>query len=403
MAEKQKSVFIVAAGEMQIPAIKTAKDMGFFVIASDKDPDAAGFKYADIPLVLNTKDVDAHIKFALKNKEKYNIAGAFAAADVAVTVSAITNALNLPGIPNEVAFASNNKAEMKKRWLRDGVPTPYSIEVSTVEEAKRVIDKIGEFPVMIKAVDNAASRGSKKIISFDELPDAIEDAKNNSTTRTALVEEFVEGKEYSVETVVFKGVHYHYGMGDRIFGFAPYAIEIGHIDPSRLSMEEQDEINKVVDRAADSLGITFGPAKADAIVTKKGPMVLEMPARLSGGWHSQYTTPLATGRDPIRDVINISTGGSMSIENTIPKFNNVSICKAVFPKPGKVIKISGVKEAEQIAGVAKIIMVVKEGENIREYHNCGNRVCYIITVGKDEKEAFKIWDKAVATIKFEII
>ena len=400
MTKERKSVIIVSAGDMQIPAIKTAKDMGFFVIATDKNPNSSGFKYADLALTIDTKDIDAHVNFALENREKLNIVGAFAAADVAVTVAAITNALGLPGIPNEVAFTSNNKSEMKKRWLRDGVPTPYSIEVKSIDEAKVVLKKIG-FPAMIKAIDNAASRGNKKIESIDELPDALLDAKNNSTTHTALVEEYVEGIEYSVETIVYNNIHYHYGMVDRHFGFSPYAIETGHTNPTEISMELQDAIFNVVDRAADSLGITFGPAKADMIVTKKGPMILEMPARLSGGWHSQYTTPAATGLDPIRDVLTLATGGSISIENTIPKFNHCSVCKAIFPKPGKITRISGISEAENIPGVVKIILTVNEGDIIEDYHNCAQRVCYIITTGPTRSIANSIWDKATGMIKIE--
>lgn len=397
----KKSIIIVSAGEMQIPAILTAKSMGFYVIASDKNPDAAGFEYADLPFVMDTKDINGHVEFALENRKKLNICGAFAGADVAVTVAAITNALNLPGIPMEVAFASNNKAEMKKKWIKDGVPTPLSVEVRDISEARNIIGKF-DFPVMIKAVDNAASRGSKKITSIDELPEAFEDAKRNSSTKTALVEEFVEGIEYSVETIVYKGVHYHYGIVDRHFGFAPFAIETGHTNPTQISMEDQNAIYKVVDSAADSLGITFGAAKADMIVTKRGPMILEMPARLSGGWHSQYTTPLATGLDPIRDVLTLSTGGEISFENSIPKHNNVSVCKAVFPNPGRIKRILNVDKARQIEGVKKIIIVVQEGEIIQEYHNCAQRPCYIITVGKDVNEANRIWEEAATLIKFEI-
>lgn len=398
MKKKQKSIIIVSAGEMQIPAIKTAKEMGFYVIATDKNPNSEGFKFADLSLAIDTKDVNAHVQFALENKNKLNIVGAFAAADVAVTVAAITNALNLPGISNEIAYASNNKAEMKKKWLRDGVPTPNSIEVSNLEEAKIALKKIG-FPAFIKAIDNAASRGNKKINFINELPDALEDAKKHSTTNTALIEEFVEGEEYSVETIIFKGTHYHYGIVDRHFSFSPYAIETGHTNPTNISLEMQNAIYDVVDRASTSLGITFGPAKADMIVTKKGPMVLELPARLSGGWHSQYTTPLAMGLNPIRDVLNMVTGGSISYKNTIPIYNRCSVCMAIFPKPGKIIKIKGIKEAKKIHGLAKIIIVVKEGETINDYKNCAQRPCYIITVGKDREEANQIWEKAAKTIQ----
>ena len=398
MPEAKKSVMIVAAGEMQIPAIMTAKEMGFYVIASDKNPEARGLRYADMPFLRDTKDILAHVEFARQNKERLNIVGAFAGADVATTVAAITDAIKAPGIPMEVAIASNNKAEMKKRWLRDGIPTPYSQEVSTLEEAKGVLERIG-LPAMIKAVDSAASRGSRKVNAYSDLPRALDDARQNSTTKTALVEEFVEGVEYSVETIIFNGVHYHYGIVDRHFGFSPFAIEIGHTNPTDISKSLQDEIYNVVDAAADSLGITFGPAKADMIVTKKGPMILEMPARLSGGWHSQYTTPLATGLDPIRDVLRISTGDSISISDTIPKFSRYSVCKAIFPKPGRIAEISSLEEAEKIPGVAKVILTVREGDIIEDYRNCAQRVCYIITVGVTREEATRIWERAAKTIK----
>lgn len=383
---------------MQIPAIKTAKDMGFQVIASDRDPNAEGFRFVDHPLVIDTKDVKSHVEFAKANKLKLNIIGAFAGADVAVTVAAITNALGLPGIPLQVAIASNNKAIMKKKWLADKVSTPLSIEVKDIKDAKTALERTG-LPAMVKAIDSAASRGSKKIISESELEDALEDAKKHSSTNTAIIEEFVEGNEYSVETIVYKGNHYHFGIVDRHFGFAPYAIEIGHTNPTNLPSDIQEQMYNIVKKAATSLGIEFGPAKADMILTKKGPMILEMTSRLSGGWHSQYTTPLATGLDPIRVALNLATGGKIKKEDTIPRYNRVSMCKAIFPKPGQIIKIDGVDEAKRIKGVAQVILVVKEGDIIPPYKNCAHRVCYIITVADTREAAEKSWVKASETIR----
>jgi len=398
----QRSVMIVGAGLMQLPAIRTALDMGFHVIASDRNPDAPGLALADHALVLDIKDVEGHVAFARANADRLTIAGAFAGADCAVTVAAITNALNLPGIPIEVAVASNNKSTMKKKWLADKVPTPFSVEVKSVEEARRALDKMG-LPLIVKAVDNAASRGSKKISSEAELSDAFEDAKWHSSTRTAIVEQFVDGDEQSVETVVYQGEHYRFGIVDRHFGFAPYLIEIGHTNPSSLPQDAQEQIYHVVQRAAISLGITFGPAKADMILTKKGPMILEMAARLSGGWHSQCTTPLATGLDPIRTVLGLSTGGTMDISDTVPIYHRVSVCKAVFPAPGKITKISGVEESLKIKGVEKALLVVREGDIITEYNNCANRVCYLITVGDTHDEAIKHWQEAAQTVRIETI
>jgi len=399
--DKMRSIIIVGAGIMQIPAIKTAKEMGLNVIATDRNPSAEGFKYADVPVIMDTKDVKGHVKFAIENKEKYNIVGAFAGADVAVTVAGITNALNLPGIPMDIAIRSNNKSLMKKKWLEDGVPTPRSKEVNSIEEAIQAVDELNGFPLMVKAVDSAASRGSRKVENVKELNDAISAAKKFSSTKTAIVEEFVKGEEQSVETIIYNGIHYHCGMVDRHFGFDPYPIEIGHTNPSRLPSYVQEEIYDVVDKAANSLGINFGPAKADTILTNEGPKILEMAARLSGGFHSQYTTPLATGMNPIRAVLNLAIGNPIPIEDVTQKWNKVSVCKAIFPKPGQIVHINGIEKAKQIKGIEQIFLLVKEGDIIPEYKNCTHRICYIISVGDTYEEADKRFEDASKTILIE--
>jgi biotin carboxylase len=394
-----RSVIIVSAGLMQIPAILTAKKMGLNVIATDRDPKAPGFRYADVRVVMDTKDVEGHVRYAIANQEKYNIIGAFAGSDVAITVAAITNALGLPGIPLKVAIRSNNKALMKKKWLQDGIPTAMSFEVTDYDGAVKAIKKIGRFPVMVKAVDSAASRGSRKIDSMDQLKVALIDAKKFSTTGTALIEEHLEGSEQSVETIVYKNIHHRFGIADRIYDFDPYKIEIGHSNPSRLPKKTQEAIYKVVEKAARSLGITFGPAKADMILTKDGPKIIEMPARLSGGFHSQFTTPLSTGMDPIKAALTIATGGHMPASASTHKWNRVSICKCIFPKPGRVVSIIGVEKAKKIKGVEHVIMYTKKGDVISSYKSCADIVCYIIVVGKDYEEANNIFDRAASTVK----
>lgn len=393
----QKGVMILGAGVMQIPLIRKARDMGFFVIASDKSPNAPGFKYSDYALKIDTKNASGHVAFALANKERFNIRGVVAGADVAVTASIISEALGFPGIPVEVALRSNNKWLMKKRWLADGVPTPYAEEVSTLAEAMRVVRKVG-LPCMVKAVDNAASRGSRRIDRVKELAAALKDAKAHSTTNTALIEEYVEGSEQSVEMIVYNGMHLRFGVVDRHFGFEPFPIEIGHTNPSKLPSSVQESLYGVVTRAAESLGIDFGPYKADTILTKKGPMILELPARLSGGFHSQYTTPLSTGLEPQMAAIAIATDTEIPLEAIRNTRSKATVCKAVFPRPGRVVKINGVEEARRLPGVREIFMMVKEGDTVHEYRNCAHRVCYIIATGDSYAEAESNWARAAKKV-----
>ena len=392
MQFKPESLLIVSAGIMQIPAIQTAKSLGLHVIATDKNPDAAGFAYCDEAVVIDSKDVAGHISYVREAKNRFNIVGAFAASDVAVTVAAITNELGLPGISNDVAIRSHNKALMKKRWIEDGVPTPYGEEITDPSQSRYLVERIG-LPVIVKPVDNAASRGSIKVEHIDALDSAVHNAFAVSRSQTVIIEEYVVGYEQSVETIIFANHHHHVGMADREFGFHPYHIETAHVDPSVLPKTQQEKIYAVVDVAARSLGINFGPAKADMIWTDKGPMILEMTARLSGGFHSQYTTPFSTGQDPIRAVIEMSVGRSLDTAHIKPKSDMTALCSGIFPKPGRIKEIKGIKESEALAGVKKIIINRQVGDVIGDYIDNGERCCWVITVGPDLSSARRTFEQ----------
>jgi len=399
MTTKQ-GIVILAAGPMQIPAILTAKDLGLFVIAADRNPDAPGFQFADLALPMDTAKPAALADWAEKHKGEYNIAAVFAGADVAVTAAVLNHRLGLPGIPLDVAEASHNKAKMKERWLRDGVSTPACIEVGNANEARRVAVNYG-YPVMVKAVDNSASRGTRVVRSGEELAMAVENAMRHSSTASCLIEQFVEGEEQSVETIMHRGEQLRAGMVDRHYDFFPYPIEVGHTNPSHLPPETQDKIFRVVEEAARSLGIMDGPAKADMILTEQGPMVLEMPARLSGGFHSQYTTPLATGMNPIRAVMRQSLGDAEFWQDLRATKSEFSLCHALFPAPGKLVSIDGYEKARGIEGVKHIFLYKQVGETIESYRNCADRPCYVIMQAETREKLWELFDQVKKTLRFE--
>jgi biotin carboxylase len=399
--DRRPGMLVVSAGLMQIPALERARALGCRVIASDRNPEAVGFALADERLVIDVKDVEAHVAWARDNAGRANLRGAFAGADVAVTVAAVCAAAGLPGIPVEVARRSNHKGEMKRRWLADGIPTPWSEEAATLAEAERILAHTG-VPAMVKAVDSAASRGSRVITDAAELPAAFAAACAVSRTRTALVEQFVAGFEQSVETIVHRGRHHHVGMADRHFGFSPFAIETAHVDPSGLDDERQRRIYEVVDAAADSLGIDFGPAKADMIWTASGPMILEMPARLSGGFHSQYTTPLATGQDPITAVMKLALGEPLDQALLTARWRRTSICAGIFPPAGTLRAVRGVETARALPGVEQVLVTKRPGDTIEPLIDNARRCCWVIVVADDEEEAWRRVAAARAAISFEV-
>jgi biotin carboxylase len=397
----KKGIVVLGAGYMQVPAIKIAKEMGLQVIAVDQNPQAVGFEFADIALPIDIKDHEAIANWAMENKASYNIAAVFSGADVAITAAIVSKRLGLNSIPVDVAVASKNKAIMKKKWLADGVPTPDSVEVDNLGDAEKLAGKFG-YPLIVKAIDNSASRGTVIVEAAENLAAAVEAAKASSTTGTCLVEEYVVGEEQSVETVMHKSKQIRAGVVDRHFDFFPYCIETGHTNPTRLPMNIQEDIYRVVEQAALSLGITQGPAKADMILTKKGPMILEMPARLSGGFHSQYTTPLATGMNPIRAVMRQSLGDENFWEDLQERHQRFALCQAIFPPPGRIKAIHGYDEALGINGVEQIFNFKKVGDEILSYQNCADRPCYVIISANAREDLTTVFKKVQQTLIFEM-
>jgi len=397
----KKGILVLAAGPMQVPALLIAKQLGLFVIAADRNPKASGFAYADLSLQIDTNDYEVLADWATENKEKYDISAVFAGADVAVSAAVINQRLGLPGIPVEVAVASHNKAKMKERWLRDGIATPRCEEVGSEAEAVRVAARYG-YPVIVKAVDNSASRGTKVIQKAPELRLAVENAISHSTTSSCLIEQFVIGDEQSVESIMHAGEQLRAGMVDRHFGFFPYPIEVGHTNPSHLAPDVQELIYQLVAQAALSLGITSGPAKADVILTEQGPMILEMPARLSGGFHSQYTTPLATGMNPIGAVIRQSLGDDDFREDLIRTRDGFALCHALFPATGRIRRIAGYEAARSVPGVSEIFLFKQEGEMIEPYQNCADRPCYVIVRAKSRERLWQTFEMVKQTLRFEV-
>jgi biotin carboxylase len=141
---------------------------------------------------------------------------------------------------------------------------------------------------------------------------------------------------------------------------------------------------RLAEAAGKAAGIEEGVNKVDIIFAKDGPQVMEMTARLSGGFHCQYTTPLACGTNNIRAAIQIALGEAPDIRDIIPQKKACAISKGVFPRPGIINSICGLDEARRVPGVAEIFVLRKVGESVGPYEHGADRPAYIIAHGPDE-------------------
>jgi len=395
-----KTLMVIGGGILQVPVIQTAKRMGFQVIVTDYNPSAIGMKNADIPIVMSTRDIEGSVRVARSQNDITPISGVLTVGtDASMTVSAVANSLNLPGIKFEDAEAATNKIKMRVRFKEHNVPAPDFYPVWSLSDAKKASKALG-FPVVIKPSDNMGARGVMRLDNKNQLSDAFEFAKNASPSGELIIEEYMNGPELSIDAVIYKGEITITGVADRIIEFPPFFVETGHTMPSQLPSEIQSEACEVMKKGIRALGITMGCAKGDIKITECGPKVGEIAARLSGGFMSAYTYPLSSGVDLMRAAIDVAVGREPG--NLEPVMNRVSVERALITTPGIVRSITGLEEALRIRGVKEIFMNVKPGDKVVQPRSNVEKTGHIIAVGDTLAEAEKAVARCKEVLKIEV-
>lgn len=396
------AILIVGGGLLQVPAVEIARSLGLAVIVTDRNPDAPAMTIADEAAAIDIYDIPAHRNLVMDLSRRWRLRGVFTeGADVEWTVAEAAAAAGLPGVPPASAKMTKNKVLTRRALDRAGIPNPRWAEVTTLADATKAASDIG-FPMVVKAVDNSASRGTTKITAASALPEAFAHAVENSSTGTALLEQCLFGEEQSVEILFDEAGRCHrLNVVDRLFAReGEYAIELGHVNPSGLTSEQQGAVFALAERAAQAVGIRFGAFKADTMWTADGPRILEVTGRLSGGFDCQYTTPLATGRDFIRAAMRLAIGEPLDPADLKPTRQRVAAALAAFPPPGRVTRLDGIDDALRSPGVAHVFLRTAIHDEIRPYHDCAARPAFVIAHGATHEEAVSRARQAIARLDF---
>jgi len=397
----KRGIMIIGGGMMQVPLIQAARRMGLRTVVTDYNRESPGFGLADIALEVSTRNIDFSVLAARRIAGQVPIHGVLTVGtDASRTVSAVAAALELPGIRYDVAERATDKIKMRECFKAHGVPSPDFQYVWTREEARSAIERLG-LPVVIKPADNMGARGVRMLESAEEVEEAFTGARRASVSGMIIIEQFMQGHELSIDSLVWDGHVEITGIADRIIDGAPYFIERGHILPSALPGADQQAAVSVMIQGIRALGIDVGAAKGDIKMTPRGPMIGEIAARLSGGFMSGFTFPLATGIDLMSAALKIAMGEPP--DGLTPKFNRVAADRAITPEPGLVTRIAGLDKARTLPGVEKIFTMYKVGDT---YHpptcNMG-KFGNIIAAAETRSELIEICDRALAAIKISTV
>jgi len=346
---------------MQGPALKIAREMGLEAVAVDADSGAACVPLAGRFEKVDLKDREGVEALARSLMEDGGLAGVMTAGtDFSATVAWVAGKLNLPGISYEAALDASDKERMRGRFRAAGLPSPEFIILKSAPEEGFVLPF--PWPAVVKPVDNMGARGCRRVDSFPELLAAVADALRFSRSGRAIVEEYMEGPEFSVDALVYNGEITICGFADRHIFFPPYFIEMGHTMPSSFDPAVVEQLLEVFCRGVKALGITNGAAKGDIKLTPRGPMIGEIAARLSGGYMSGWTYPYSSGVLPTKGAIEIAIGKKPC--GLTPEWDWVCAERAFISIPGRVSAIEGVEKAAFMPYVRDVFLRIRPGSEV---------------------------------------
>jgi len=313
-----KRILILGAGEMQIPVIQKVNEMGYESIALDYDENAIGFMHAKRKYVVSSTDSDKVLEVAKAEHADAILTTSDYPVNVVAKVSKI---LGLPAMLPEVANICTNKFLQRKLFSDNGINAPKFCLLSDNVDLK----SFKEFPYIVKPVDSSASRGVKKVNDITELSEAINEARGFSRTGKVLIEQYIGGKEFSVETLTQNGETTIANITEKLVIGEEYGyfVEDTHIEPARITDNEWNLIEEEVKKALKLIKADNCPSHTEVKLWKGKPYIIEMACRLGGDYITSDLVPLSTGIDMLANLVRLSLGIPVEREKTIRKVSCV--------------------------------------------------------------------------------
>lgn len=360
---------------MQKPAILSAKELGFRCCVIDADENAVCVNLADEFQKIDLKDKEKITEYAKKLQSSENSLSAVftAGTDFSASVSYVCEhcGLQINAHSYQAAINASIKTKMRECFAQHNIPSPAFFNVQKEDCTNQLLPKVLQkmsFPLVVKPVDNMGARGCRMIRNENEFLSSVQTAVKYSKTQNAIIEQYMEGPEFSIDALVYDGTFTVTGFAVRHIKYPPYFIEIGHTMPCQIDEKMRRQLISVFALGAKALGLTCGAAKADIKFTENGPMIGEIAARLSGGYMSGWTFPYASDLNLTKQGILISAGLTPHelLEKRVPvNYEPSSLCQNQ-EKPYELFEIPCVRTSAERAWYS-IPGIIEYIENINEY------------------------------------
>jgi len=318
----ENKFFIIGGGSLQVDFIKVVKNKGYLAYVFDYNPDCEGAKIADKFYCIS---IDAKEEILEIAKKEQPIAIHTVATEAGnVTACYVGEQLGLHTNTYETALNTTDKDKMKKVFEKFNIPSSKTFRLFKRSDISKYPV---EYPFVVKASDRSAGRGVCLVNNYDEFEIAYEDAYYESNNKIVLVEEYIQGKQYSVETISQNGKHKILAVTEQFFKESEYFVEDHYLLPSLSEDLIINNYSNLFFLILNVFNIKFGASHIEFKIIDKEIKIIEIATRM-GGIRDELIL-LAKGVDYLDIIINSITNEKIEIYH---KVNNYSMAKWVFSK-----------------------------------------------------------------------
>lgn len=389
----KKSILIFGVGELQRSIIRRAKLKGLFTIGIDPCADAVCKDEVDAFEIVGGQDFEGTCAVV----EKYGVDAIVTAATdkPLVMMARIVEKYGFPFFSVETAQWSTDKYQMKQRFMEGGVPCARGRLIAKVEETDDLC-----YPIIVKPRDNSGSRGVKLCRSKEELRESLQETLQYSHLDTVLVEEYIEGQEYSIEGLHFEGKSEVIQFTEKTTTEFPYNVELAHKQPANLTETQKDKICDLISKIAQCMHFENCASHTELKINDYGIFIIETSPRLGGDYITSTLVPLSTGINMEDQLLSIALGGKVDTQTgRVNKASGVyffclpqGVVKRIDPK---------INEVASWPGVCGFELKLKEGDEVHLITSSLNRYGEVIVSGEDRKmvdERLDEYNKALENI-----
>ncbi|MGC4978093.1 pyridoxal-phosphate dependent enzyme [Streptomyces sp. DT199] len=354
----------------------------------------------------DTDDPDALVRAVTKAFEPGCIAGVSTTSEFYLAAAAgLATAVGLPAEGAEAIAGCRDKGRLRETLERAGIGQPRFEVVQDGPSAAAAAERLGT-PCVVKPVDDS---GSTRVRRCDSAQQAAELAAEITARTTngrgqpmagrALVEQYLDAPEYSVEMFGIDGVHHLIGITEKTVTGAPHFVESRHLVPADLPAEAAREMTGTVSAALRATGLGRGPSHTEVKRTATGSAVVEINPRLAGGLIPELYR-LATGVDLLAAQVAHAAGTTPLLPDGCTRHAGIQF---ILPdEPGVLEGVTGLEEARAVPGVERVTVTAAAGTRVAPPTDAYGRIGYVVAVGESRKTVVEALDRAMALVRVDL-